>query len=186
MKYILDMNYRKSFEKRKIDINDCIVNMKDILERLCGNHITITYDLKETLAPVVATDLYIEEILLNLVINARDTIKTEGVIKIATGLKTLKEAIIVPVFNQVLAGQYNYISINDNGCGMSQDVIKKIHKPSFTTKKNGNGIGLHIVYTIVKDLAGYIIVESTEFKGTTVAVYIPQAADTIALPYTCA
>ncbi|HOS60297.1 MAG TPA: ATP-binding protein [Syntrophorhabdaceae bacterium] len=186
MKYILDLNYKKSFEKRKMYINDCITNMQDILDKLCGNRITITYELKELLAPVVAIDLYIEEILLNLTINARDAINTEGLIKIATGEKVLESAKKIPAFGQVSAGNYSYISVNDNGCGIPQDILDKIHKPAFTTKKNGNGIGLHIVYTIAKELSGFVTVKSAESVGSTITVYIPQAADVVAPPCSCA
>lgn len=186
MKYILDLNYKKSFETRKLNINDCIVNMKDILEKLCGNRISVVYNLKEIIAPVVATDLYIEEILLNLVINARDAIKTEGVIKIATGEIVYNNTKVLPAFEQVSAGHYCYISVIDNGCGIPQNIIEEIHKPTFTTKKNGNGIGLHIVYTIAKELAGFVEIKSAECEGTTITVHIPQSANTVALPCSCA
>ena len=174
--YILDLNYKKSFKKRILNINISIENISEILDRICGNRANVYYDLKSSIPSVEATDLYIEEMLLNLVINARDAIKTEGIIKVSTGAVNLKAAKEIAVFDTVKAGNYVYISVKDNGIGIPENIMELIHQPAFTTKKNGNGIGLHIVYTIAKELSGFVTVESTEFKGTTITVHIPEAA----------
>ncbi len=173
MNYILDLNYKKSPKKRILDINISIKNISEILDRICGSRVNVYYDLKSNIPPVVATELYVEEILLNLVVNARDAIKTEGIINISTGIMNLKKAKEIAVFNTVKAGNYVYVSVKDNGNGIPENIMELIHQPTFTTKKNGNGIGLHIVYTIAKELSGFVTVESTEYKGTTISVHIP-------------
>ena len=186
MNYILDLNYKRGFDKRKLDINLCVENMQDILDKICGSRATIYYELYSGPLNVIATELYIEEILFNLTINSKDAISTEGIITISTAVVNYETAPTVSVFGTVNAGRYCYIKVKDTGCGIAKNIMSLIHKPTFTTKKNGNGIGLHIVFTIAKELSGFVTVESAEQKGTTITVYIPQAADVVAPPCSCA
>jgi len=176
MKYIIDINYKRGLEKRKLNINYCIENMQDIIEKICGNRITVCSNLNEHIPLISSAELYVEEILLNLVINARDAIITEGVITIETGTVNHKTEKEIPLFGTVEKKRYAYIAVKDNGIGMSGEVKKMAYKPTFTTKKNGNGVGLHIVFAIAKELSGYVTIKSAEYKGTTVTVHIPESS----------
>lgn len=159
-------------QTRVININHVIEKMERMLQRIIGENITLTTSLSPNLHNVIADQGQIEQIMLNLIVNARDAISGRGSISISTKNYENDE------INHVFAGSresYVLIRLQDDGCGIDQSVIKHIFEPFFTTKKNdgSTGLGLSTVYGIVNQSNGYIDVKSGPYKGTTFEIYLP-------------
>lgn len=159
---------------KPININKVIRDTEKLLRRLITEDITLVTDLKGEYINILADQTQIEQILFNLVANARDAMPRGGRLQIATRITDLGEEFIrLNGFGK--AGKYAIISISDNGTGMNEDTKQKIFDPFFTTKDigKGTGLGLSTVYGIVKQNRGYIIVESRPGEGADFRIYFP-------------
>jgi signal transduction histidine kinase/CheY-like chemotaxis protein len=168
-----------------IDLNDVVQNAIKMFVRLVGEDIAIDFRPKTPLGSIKADSGQIEQVLMNLVVNARDAMPTGGKIIIETGHGELDEE-YVSRHPGSHTGQQVVLAVSDTGCGMDESVKLKIFDPFFTTKAvgHGTGLGLSTVYGIVKQSEGYILVYSETGKGTTFKIYFPrlhQAADTLVL-----
>jgi two-component system cell cycle sensor histidine kinase/response regulator CckA len=146
-----------------IDLNQTINDMKNLLKFLTGSQIEINYRLTENIPGIRIFSGEVEQILLNLVVNARDAIGEEkGTVIIQTGIEDIRQK------------QYAFLEVSDTGCGMDSEIQKQIFKPYFTTK-NGNhsGLGLSFVRSIVERCGGMINVKSKPGKGTTFKILFP-------------
>ncbi len=159
---------------RLLDINDHIKGAEDILKRLMPVNISLVMKLTGKSSITMADSVHIDQILMNLVTNARDAMPEGGVITIRTDLIEVNEDFIQSHgFGR--EGRYVMISISDTGCGMDEDTRERIFDPFFTTKDEGKGtgLGLSTVYGIIKQHHGYIDVLSEKDRGTQFCVYLP-------------
>lgn len=167
-----------------LDINTVVNETTRLLERLVGEHITIRRRLEPSLRRVQADPNQVSQILINLVVNARDAMPNGGRVTIETHNVDLNEAYAGTHFS-VVPGPYVQLVVSDTGSGMTPDVQARLFEPFFTTKGTGQGTGLGLagVYGIVKQNDGNIWVYSEPGKGTTFKIYWPYTvADVDALP----
>jgi two-component system, cell cycle sensor histidine kinase and response regulator CckA len=165
-----------------LDINPLIANLGSMLRRLIGEDIEIVILPSQNMATVRVNPSQIEQIVMNLAVNARDAMPGGGRITIETGLADLGEDRAETHFN-VQPGRYVSIAVTDTGHGMTQKIRSRIFEPFFTTKGqvDGTGLGLATIYGIVKQNHGDIWVYSEPGKGSTFKVYLP-AVDELAEP----
>jgi two-component system cell cycle sensor histidine kinase/response regulator CckA len=161
---------------KPVDLSETVVHLRKMLRRLIRENIELTIETSTEMLVVVADQGKMEQVLMNLVTNARDAITSGGTITIkTTRLTTADQSRSADCL--VEAGEYACISVSDTGCGMSEETIKKIFEPFFTTKEvgKGTGLGLSIVYGIVKQHNGYVHVDSQPGEGTTFKICLPLA-----------
>ncbi|MDD2856976.1 MAG: ATP-binding protein, partial [Desulfuromonadaceae bacterium] len=171
---LLAFGRRQILDPQPININIFITSIQKILSRLIGENITLTTKLSPDIKMVLADPSQIEQIVMNLVINARDAMERGGAITIETQNRKL-DAVFVSKNRGAVEGDYVVISVRDTGMGMSKEVITRIFEPFFTTKaESGTGLGLATVYGIVKQNNGYIKVKSEVGIGSEFKVYIPS------------
>ena len=174
IRQLLAFGRRQILDPQPINVNVFIASIHKILCRLIGENITLTTQLSHDISMVLADPSQIEQIIMNLVINARDAMERGGTITIETTNQTLDSS-FVRKNRGAVEGDYVVISVSDTGMGMSEEVITRIFEPFFTTKaESGTGLGLATVYGIVKQNNGYIKVSSHVGIGTEFKVYIPR------------
>jgi CheY-like chemotaxis protein len=158
-----------------LNLNETVTSMLNMLKRLIGEDIHLTWQASENLWPVRMDPSQIDQILANLCVNARDSIDGVGKISIETGNISIDEE-YCSHHADVLSGEYVRLVVSDNGCGMDKKTLERIFEPFFTTKENGKGTGLGLatVFGIVKQNNGFINVTSDPGLGTTFSVYIPR------------
>ena len=169
-------------EPRVVDLNELVLNMDELLRRLIGEHIEFVTLPAPELNLVKVDPGQIEQVLLNLVINARDAMPQGGKLTVATANICLEE-VYARQHPNTAPGQHVTLSVSDNGTGMSQEVKAHVFEPFFTTKElgKGTGLGLATCYGIVKQSGGFIEVDSEVGKGTIFKVYLPKTIDAPAL-----
>jgi PAS domain S-box-containing protein len=158
-----------------VDITSVVRDLEGMLRRLLGEQITITTALADDLDPVMADVTQLEQLLVNLSVNARDAMPQGGSLTLATQNITL-DAGYAAAHPGAHAGSYASLSVTDTGTGMSPDTQERIFEPFFTTKERGRGTGLGLaaVYGIVNQLRGYIEVSSQPAQGSTFTIYLPK------------
>ncbi len=168
---------------RPIQLNSIIQDISNLLRRLIGENIEIASCLACSLGRVRADVSQLEQVLLNLAINARDAMPNGGKITLETANVELDEA-YARAHPDVNPGPYVLMSVADTGCGMSPDVLAHLFEPFFTTKEpgKGTGLGLSTVAGIVKNSGGHIRVFSEPGRGTTFKIYLPRFFDDSARP----
>ncbi len=161
-------------QSRVVNINNEIVSTQNLLIKSLPKMIEINNNLDKDIFPVNADPTQIGQIIMNLVINARDALVDSGTIHIATKNAFLSEDTYAGGLN-IPAGNYVALSVSDDGSGMEKEVLQHIFEPFFTTKEvgKGTGLGLAVVYGVVKSHNGYIYCESELKKGTTFHILLP-------------
>jgi CheY-like chemotaxis protein len=157
-----------------VDLNESVKNTTKMLSRLIGENITLLNKTSLNMKEISADPTQISQILINLVINARDAMPDGGQIIIETSMDELDEQ-AVKNYENLSPGEFAVISVKDTGVGMSKDIQKEIFDPFFTTKEKGKGtgLGLSTVFGIVKQHKGHIFVNSEIGKGSVFKVYLP-------------
>jgi PAS domain S-box-containing protein len=160
----------------RLDVNELVANTSNMLERLIGDDIELTTAFEPGLPAVLADASQLEQVLINLVVNARDDMATGGRITIATAAAQL-DANAVIGRDRVKAGTYVVLGVSDTGAGMDQETKDRLFEPFFMTKSpgKGTGLGLAAVHGIVTQSGGYVAVESAPHRGTSFSVYLPAA-----------
>ena len=173
---LLAFSRRQVLEMKTIDLNDILANFERMVQHIIGESIEMGITYKAGLPLIKADSAQINQILLNLMVNAREAMPDGGKLIIETDVLYVDEK-QTPLFADAPHGYYVLISITDTGIGMDKEMLTKIYEPFFTTKSHGTGLGLSVVYGIVKQHGGFIDVQSQPGKGTTFKVYFPSAEE---------
>jgi signal transduction histidine kinase len=173
---LLVFSRRQTLEPAKVDLNRLVMDMLEILRRSLGENVDIETVLGAGLWPTFADPNQVENVLLNLVLNARSAMPEGGHLTIETANAYLDDAYVAR-FGDVAAGQYVQLCVTDTGAGIKPEVLDRVFEPFFTTKPQGegSGLGLAMVHGFVKQSGGHIRIYSEEGVGTTVKVYLPRA-----------
>ncbi len=186
---LLAFSRRQIITPRIIDLNDTLDKMVRMLQRIIGEHIELTIVKHEDLWKIKSDPSQIEQVIVNLAVNARDAMPDGGILTIETA--NIELDITSARDNLDLnPGQYVIIAVSDTGSGIEEELLDKIFEPFFTTKKEGKGtgLGLSTVFGIIKQNNGDIVVNSRPDGGTTFTVYlpysegIPSSSDFITIP----
>jgi PAS domain S-box-containing protein len=156
-----------------LDLNEAVTAMQGVLERLVGPEIRLVWTPGTTPWKVLVDPTQLDQMLTNLVVNARDAIAGPGHIELATANWTLTLADCASLVD-ALPGDHVCLSVTDSGCGMTPDLVARIFDPFFTTKPKGTGLGLAMVHGAVKENQGAIQVESEPGRGTCFRIYLPR------------
>ena len=163
------------------DLNDWLRESKDILSLSISNKVNLDFELEPQILPIQADKAQLQQVLMNLIINAADAIESKtGLIEITTARVTLTAPLEKHVVEQVPAlGDYVKVRVRDNGSGIQPDTLAKIFDPFFTTKTTGRGFGLSTTHGVVRACSGGLTVDSRVGVGTTFDVYLPLSAESI-------
>jgi PAS domain S-box-containing protein len=179
-KQLLAFGRQQVLHSVALDVNGLIEDMTGMLDRLIGSNIDVALALAPNLAAALADRSQLEQVVMNLVVNARDAMPDGGRISIQTTDVELDST----AFHDEAAvpGHYVMIAVTDTGTGMSQETQRRLFEPFFTTKEpgKGTGLGLSTTYGIVKQSKGYLWVYSELGRGTTFKVYLPRATPALA------
>ena len=175
---LLAYSRRDPLQFEPLDLNGLIDNMASMLTRLLGENITLQHHGGANLKPILGDQGMLEQLLMNLMVNARDAIANEGKIAISTDVVQVGPA-HVERFPQAKSGEFICLSVCDTGCGMGQAVIARLFEPFFTTKtpEKGTGLGLAMARNIVDQHSGWVEVRSQVAVGTEFKVYLPCAPE---------
>lgn len=165
---------RQKLEPRRIDINELLRGMDTLLRRTLGTDIELHLETGEGALPALADTGQLESAILNLCLNARDAMADGGRLTLETDYVYLDPE-YAAAFEEVTPGDYVMLGISDTGTGMSEDTLERVFEPFYTTKDSGTGLGLSMVYGLIKQLKGHIRIYSELEQGTTVRVYLPVA-----------
>ena len=175
---LLVFTRKDSFKMIPVDINAVVLGLRKMLARIIRENIEFSINLAEFPMTVMADTSQMEQVLINMAINARDAMQNSGRLTITTGVEEVKNDYSTELTVKK-PGMYAFITIADTGCGMDAHTLKKIFEPFFTTKKagEGTGLGLAISYGIIKQHSGYISVYSEPERGTEFKLYLPLSQE---------
>ncbi len=178
---LLAFSKRQALDLRPQNLNDTIATLLKMLRRVLGEHIELEFDPHPSLPPVRADAGQVEQVVLNLALNARDAMPRGGRLLIRTEPITLGRA-EVQDRPGVREGSFVVMRVTDTGTGMTEEVRARAFEPFFTTKEEGRGtgLGLAMVYGIVQQHGGFVEIDSELGRGTTVSVYLPAAPEPVA------
>ncbi len=178
-KQLLSFSRKQVFQTKTINLNDVISNMISMIQRIIGEHIEIITRLSSNLDLIKFDESKIEQIIMNMIVNAKDAMPGGGKLFIETRNVYLDQE-YCERHPEAKPGDYVLLSIMDTGHGMNEEVLEHIFEPFFTTKEKGSGTGLGLatVYGIIKQANGHISVRSQEGQGTTFFLYFPKSAET--------
>lgn len=173
---LLAFSRQQVLDTRILDLNAIVMDMEPMLRRLIGEDIILTTDLDKRLRPVKGDSGQMQQILMNLAVNARDAMPTGGQLTIETRCVTLDKSHF-ETHLELQAGDYSMVSVADTGEGMDEATKQRIFEPFFTTKDpgKGTGLGLGVVHGIVNQGNGHIEVYSEVGQGSAFKVYLPAA-----------
>ena len=172
---LLAFSRRQALEPQRLDLNRLVSGMLEMFRRTLGSDISIETVLGAGLWPTFADGHQLENVLLNLALNAKAAMPDGGCLTIETANTYLDDA-YVRRFGDIKAGQYAVLCVTDTGTGIAKDILDKVFEPFFTTKPpgEGSGLGLAMVHGFVKQSGGHVRIYSEEGRGTTVKIYLPR------------
>lgn len=174
---LLAFSRKQTMKPERIDLAEALADLTHLLNRLVGEKIDLRLTHDPALGPVRADRRQVEQAIMNLVVNARDAMPEGGLIRIETEVTAFdvdrtRDRVTVP------AGRYAVIRVRDEGVGIPADRLEKIFEPFYTTKRpgEGTGLGLAMVYGIVKQSGGFVFVSSTLGEGSCFEIWLPEHA----------
>ena len=184
---LLSFSRRQPLHTRQLDLNEIVANLRPMLARVIGEHIVVSVRLHERPVAISADVGQLEQVLMNLAINARDAMTGGGRLDIEVGVVSLDtdEARTLPSHDSSAApGRYARLVVRDDGAGMTRDVRSRAFEPFFTTKEagRGTGLGLAMAYGAVKQWGGFVRLESAPGEGTAVEIYLPVLPELVRSP----
>ncbi len=178
VRQLLAFSRKQTLKPETVDIRDVLDDLAHLLNRLVGERVCLTLTHAPDILSIRADKRQLEQVIMNLVVNARDAMPNGGDVKIETQLKELQEAFekdraIIP------PGKYVIVTVTDQGIGIPSDKIQKIFEPFFTTKRTGEGtgLGLSMAYGIVKQTGGYIFADSQPGNGSVFTLFFPVSTE---------
>jgi CheY-like chemotaxis protein len=175
IRQLLGFARRQTIAPRVLNLNEAVVGMLKMLRRLIGEDIDLAWLPESELWPIMIDPAQVDQIMVNLCVNARDAIAGVGKITIETGNIGIDEAHCADHAGYV-PGDYVLLVVSDDGSGMAPEIINKVFEPFFSTKSQdkGTGLGLATVYGIVKQNRGFINIYSEPDEGSTIKIYLPR------------
>ncbi|MDP0927314.1 ATP-binding protein [Paracoccus onubensis] len=172
---LLSFSRKQTLKLERLDLRDTLADLTHLLNRLVGGRASLQISHDPSLKPIRADRRLLEQVIMNLVVNARDAMPEGGEIRLATENRIL-DTPLMQEGNTLPAGEYVCITVADTGCGISPKNMSKIFEPFFTTKAvgEGTGLGLSTVYGIVRQTGGHILCDSEPGRGTCFSIYLPQ------------
>jgi PAS domain S-box-containing protein len=177
---LLSFARREAHEVFPLNINDIINDSVKLFEGVLNKRIGLKVDLHNAIPTIEGDPNQLEQVIMNLMVNARDAMPDGGLISIMTDVREIGN-IAIDMPSGIVPGRYIELTVTDTGCGIPKGVLNRIFDPFFTTKEKGKGTGLGLatVYGIVKDHKGYISVQSEEGKGASFSLFFPVAGKVI-------
>jgi len=175
---LLAFSRKQVLQPKVMDINDLVSNLSKMLRRLISENIMLTTTFDPSLGRVKADPGQIEQVITNLVVNARDAMPDGGTLTIRTANAELDEE-YAALHEDVTPGRYVQLALSDTGTGMGREIKAHLFEPFFTTKElgKGTGLGLSTAYGIVKQSGGHITVKSEVGRGTVFKIYLPRVEE---------
>lgn len=183
-RHLLAFGRRQMLQPRALAVNDVLTGMAALLRRLLGSRVRLDLALERPGPSVRADPTALDQVLLNLAVNARDAMPEGGTLTLRSGHITLHRPLLREA-ETIPPGRYVMIEVQDTGIGIAPDILPHIFEPFFTTRREqgGSGLGLATVHGIVRQSDGFLGVESTPGLGTRVRVYLPRRdAEETAIP----
>ncbi len=180
VRQLLAFSRRQTLRPQVLHLSDVLFDLNMLLDRLGGDKVQVEIKHGRDLWPIKADVSQLEQVIVNLVVNARDAMGGEGPLKIRTSNVDEETCRREHNYHELEPGEYVMIEVEDEGTGMSKEVLDKIFEPFFSTKEvgKGTGLGLSTVYGIVKQTGGFIYPDSELGKGTTFRVFLPRHIQT--------
>lgn len=174
---LLAFSRRQPLDLRTINLNGLVRDNAEILQRLLGTAGRLEFELAEGLANVRTDPAQFQQVLINLVLNARDALRNDGRIVVSTANREIRAG-MNRRSNDTPPGRYVSLAVTDNGTGMDAETQKHLFEPFFTTKPEGKGtgLGLALVYGVVQQSAGHIVVKSALLVGSTFEILLPAVS----------
>jgi PAS domain S-box-containing protein len=176
IRQLLMFSRKQVMQFRHLDLNETLGHASKMLERLVGEHVQINFHPQNPIPAIHADSSMVEQIAMNLAVNARDAMPNGGQVFITTSLETIQRA-ATPMDPERRDGEFVCLSFRDTGTGMDTQILSHIFEPFFTTKAvgKGTGLGLSTVFGIVRQHHGWLDVESKPNQGATFRVYFPAS-----------
>ncbi len=178
VRHLLKFSRKKVYRPKTLDLNALLRNLECMLPRMLGEQIALQIRCFPNLSSITADTGMVEQIVMNLAVNARDAMPRGGTLFIETSSAEFSLA-LARQNPEGRAGRFVCLTVRDTGCGMDRKVMQRIFEPFFTTKEvgKGTGLGLATVYGIVKQHQGWIQVDSEVGKGSTFKIFLPAASE---------
>ena len=172
---LLAFGMRQELKQQTLDLNAIVGNLENMLKRVTGDKVELVLLLEPELATVKADQSQLEQVLMNMVVNAHEAMPDGGRLTVRTDNVTVQPGQFKGV-PEARSGRFVRLSIADTGVGMSEDTLEQMFEPFFTTKQSGTGLGLSVAYGIIRKHGGWIGVDSEPGRGTRFQIYLPAVA----------
>ena len=171
---LMAFSRKQVMRPQELEVNELVSTVSKLLERTLGEHITVKTCFADNLPRILADRSMIDQVIMNLAVNARDSMPKGGQLTLSTSVQTVHESHRLQT-PDARGGCFICLSVGDNGCGIEKEHLPRLFEPFFTTKEEGlrTGLGLATAYSIVKQHEGWIEVESQLGQGTTFRVFLP-------------
>src|SRR5581483_7776863 len=179
---LLAFSRKQLLEPRLFDLNDVVAAIARLLSRLVGPDVRVQTRLSDRIRPILGDPGQVEQAIVNLAVNARDAMPAGGDLTLATSYERLDDT-FTRAHVPMTPGEYVLLRVSDTGHGMTPETTARIFEPFFTTKPagKGTGLGLSMVYGTLKQIGGFVFVDSEVGQGTTFRLYFPPAPEALAL-----
>ena len=186
VRQLLAFSRRQTLQPKVLDLTDVLAELSNLVRRLIGENIELKMIHNRDLGHIRADQGQLEQVIINLAVNARDAMPNGGILTIRSNKaivgseSPLSKNLIAPIEDdtKIPDGEYILVEVIDTGCGIPKTILQKIFEPFFSTKPvgSGTGLGLSTVYGIVKQTGGYVYVDSKENQGTNFSLFFPVAS----------